>query len=235
MLNLKAPIKVMLDGTKPFEGTGCRKALKISTRSICSSCNNVWLSELEKKAKPLLQYIISGEMANVPEYFDSDAQEQIAVWATKTMLLLDYTSHYDREYRKSLFDKEELRKRMQDLYNIKKPLADTKVWISATKTRNPIDKSEHRLLAYFTGHRFDNGSVLSTLTIASLVIQICFQESNNIGNLTPPYPFSSVLTPLSPQLMPRIFFLPKKCNVALEPSELDGLSTWRVSEYKKLS
>lgn len=139
ILNVEFPIKIMINGTKPFEGSKTRKALKVSTYQVCKSCNNGWLAELERNSKPLLHNIILGETKMVPEYFDSSDQITIAVWATKTMLLLDYASSFEHGYRTKLFTQKQLQLMMQKLFSTKAPLEDTTVWISATKTRNPED------------------------------------------------------------------------------------------------
>lgn len=231
ILQVKYPIKVKINGTKPFEGSATRKTLKVSTNRVCKGCNTGWLAELEKSSQPLLKYIILGETKKVPEHFDPAEQHTIALWATKTMLLLDYASSYELHYRTSLFAQDKLELMMQNCSSTKAPLEGTKVWISATKTRNRTNPNADRLLSFHTSIRLSDGSYLSTFTLASLVIQILIKSAKSTEDINPPYPYRCLLTPIFPPLMRRIFFQPKKRLCVFEASDLEGLSLWSNNKH----
>jgi hypothetical protein len=53
---------------------------------VCRKCNNEWLSELEKRAKPLLLILMNG----MPFTMGADAQRLLALWAAKTMMVAEF-------------------------------------------------------------------------------------------------------------------------------------------------
>lgn len=63
-------------------------SLGIVTRSVCAACNNGWMSELEGRAKPLLEPLISGHARTLTP----TDQMALALWATKTSISLLYAS-----------------------------------------------------------------------------------------------------------------------------------------------
>lgn len=52
---------------------------------VCPSCNNDWMSGLERAVQPVLGPMILGQ----PMVLDSDAIEALAIWATKTALVFE--------------------------------------------------------------------------------------------------------------------------------------------------
>lgn len=53
---------------------------------VCQKCNNEWLSDLEKRTKPLLLMLING----LPFTLDADAQVALATWAAKTIMAAEF-------------------------------------------------------------------------------------------------------------------------------------------------
>lgn len=53
---------------------------------LCATCNNVWLSGLERKVRPLLEPMA---VSAKPTMIDPAAQQLLAFWAVKTCLLLE--------------------------------------------------------------------------------------------------------------------------------------------------
>jgi hypothetical protein len=53
---------------------------------FCQKCNNEWLSELEKRIKPLLLMLING----MPFTLSVDAQVLLATWAAKTIMAAEF-------------------------------------------------------------------------------------------------------------------------------------------------
>lgn len=60
--------------------------LESKTRAVCAKCNNQWMSKIENSTKPLLVPMIMGRQAEV--VLSPGEQEQIAIWAFKTSLML---------------------------------------------------------------------------------------------------------------------------------------------------
>jgi hypothetical protein len=53
-------------------------------RAVCEPCNTGWGSEIENEVKPILMPLI----ADQPILLDPSQQASLAVWATKTLLML---------------------------------------------------------------------------------------------------------------------------------------------------
>lgn len=60
-----------------------RAGLKV--RFVCTVCNNGWMSELENRAKPVVEMLLSDSPVTV----DSDAQKVLSVWATKNAMVFE--------------------------------------------------------------------------------------------------------------------------------------------------
>jgi hypothetical protein len=64
----------------------------LRVKDLCPSCNNDWCSEIETEAQPILKPLIEGR----PAPLDASQQATLAVWATKTLLMLQQTYPEDR-------------------------------------------------------------------------------------------------------------------------------------------
>jgi hypothetical protein len=87
--NIKGP--VTLDAREEGSGqrrrVGAMQALNITLHdAICEECNSVWLSRLERAAKPLLAPMA---VSAKPTLLSPANQKFIAAWAVKTVLLLE--------------------------------------------------------------------------------------------------------------------------------------------------
>ena len=58
----------------------------VKVRVVCESCNNGWLSRLEKTAKPILIPLINGERCGLT----LEKQMTIATWAAKTVMTAEH-------------------------------------------------------------------------------------------------------------------------------------------------
>jgi len=58
-----------------------------TVRSVCATCNNGWMSDLETEAQPLLEPLLKGEIIRLSE----PEQMIAATWAVKTVLVLGTT------------------------------------------------------------------------------------------------------------------------------------------------
>ena len=57
----------------------------LKLKRVCADCNNEWMSELEKRTRPLLEPLIHGRSSDI----GSAAQRQIATWCQLKCLCLD--------------------------------------------------------------------------------------------------------------------------------------------------
>ena len=74
---------------------------------VCADCNNGWMSDIETNAQPILKNLI---LTHDSAVLDKQAQQKVAVWAQKTVLVLNratggsfkipanfYTDLYDKQ------------------------------------------------------------------------------------------------------------------------------------------
>jgi hypothetical protein len=59
--------------------------LDAHVRRVCQDCNGGWMSQLEMRAKPLLEPMFDGE----PVTLERDEQAVVAAWTVKTLMMLD--------------------------------------------------------------------------------------------------------------------------------------------------
>jgi len=69
----------------------------VTIKSVCAKCNNGWMSELENKSIPLIGSLLE----DVALYLDVSQQTSIAIWATKTAMILDSVAGHSRFYSKT--------------------------------------------------------------------------------------------------------------------------------------
>jgi hypothetical protein len=68
------------------------RVLDMTVKAVCATCNQGWLSDLEAKFAAKMLAAIAGK----PVQLASDEQEMVAIWATKTWLLLEKALRFDR-------------------------------------------------------------------------------------------------------------------------------------------
>ncbi len=72
----------MVDGTeRRWEST---TPLAFTARTVCKTCNNTWMSEIENQAKPYLEPMIT---ASSPVVLDEPAQGAVATWMVLRFLI----------------------------------------------------------------------------------------------------------------------------------------------------
>jgi hypothetical protein len=78
--------------------------LDAQVRRVCQRCNSEWMSQLEVRAKPLLEPMFDGK----PVTLEQDEQAVVAAWVVKTLIMLDLwrpkpnafsPSHHQQLYR----------------------------------------------------------------------------------------------------------------------------------------
>jgi hypothetical protein len=62
-------------------------AYQAKARCVCATCNNAWMSALEREAQPLIRPMITG---NLSVALQGPAQKLLARWAMKTALMIQY-------------------------------------------------------------------------------------------------------------------------------------------------
>lgn len=72
-----APVEAPEVWEAPAKETGVKR--------VCATCNNEWMSDLEKRAKPLIGWMILGK----PIRLSVDDQLAVATWGFKTFLMLN--------------------------------------------------------------------------------------------------------------------------------------------------
>lgn len=70
---------------KPLRWTN-EKAIELTVKVVCKSCNEGWMAALESQIIPILTPLIKGE----PRRLDSPACKVLAAWTFKTTLLAEY-------------------------------------------------------------------------------------------------------------------------------------------------
>jgi hypothetical protein len=62
---------------------GARGHLGLVSREVCKQCNNVWMSQLESAAKPILKPMMDG----IPSELTPQQQHIVALWFLKTCIM----------------------------------------------------------------------------------------------------------------------------------------------------
>jgi hypothetical protein len=86
---------------------------------VCKGCNNHWMSDLQKAAKPVLIPLITGK-SNKPITLNLDRQKLLASWATMTVICAEY--FYPSRAAISVTDR-------RWLYKTKSAPNDFRIWI----------------------------------------------------------------------------------------------------------
>ena len=105
-------------------------------RLVCARCNNGWMSDIERAAKPVLEALFQGQRVLLRR----SEQTLIATWFTKTALvehltqpIRDPITHEHREY----------------IYNVRQPPPESHVWLG---TADFLPNSRGR--SFFQGIEF---------------------------------------------------------------------------------
>lgn len=76
---------VEVEGQERFESSRLGQAFSETSRTVCASCNNGWMSRLETATKELFVAMTGGG----PLILDREMQQTLAAWALKTMIMHD--------------------------------------------------------------------------------------------------------------------------------------------------
>ena len=99
------------------------------SKAVCSDCNSGWLSDLETAAAPVVRRLVTGEKV----VLSGEEQRVVATWSYKTVLLLQMTR---REAIRSMPPA-----RFQELYVLRRPPADVRVWLGAALGNNAMHET----------------------------------------------------------------------------------------------
>ena len=133
------------------------------TASVCVTCNNRWLSVLEKDIQPVLGPLIEGKERTLAP----DEQRLLATWAVKTALMLDLASgnpliatgfYYDLRLRRC-------------------PLPSQVVWLGAYRDSQYAAWASHQALHVGISTIEPPNAFVSTFTAFRAVFQV-------VGHLT---------------------------------------------------
>ena len=109
------------------------------TRKVCRACNNGWMREADDAARPMLAAFARGE----PFTLDARQQEQLAFWATKTVL-----AHLSVEPEQYRFATPE---HFQEVCETRGPLDGSQLWLGG---------NEHGHVAWARAHALNLRSEL---------------------------------------------------------------------------
>src|SRR5205823_423049 len=76
-------------GVEGYDRVAHSVGLGFRVNRVCAQCNSGWLSRLEQESSPILQPLIQGLDDYV--FLTLREQRQIALWATKTAMVVDQT------------------------------------------------------------------------------------------------------------------------------------------------
>lgn len=111
----------------------------IYSRKVCRSCNGGWMRAADEAARPMLAACAQGHSFSL----DAEEQEQLAFWATKTVLAL--LTVEPEEYR---FARPE---HYREVFESRAPLTGSQVWLGG---------NEHGHVAWARAHALNLGGEL---------------------------------------------------------------------------
>jgi len=77
---------------------------KLPLKWLCASCNSGWMSRLEREVKPIIESILDEKVNAI----DASAQQTLAVWAVKTVMVLEALDP-DRQWFYTAEEREQMR------------------------------------------------------------------------------------------------------------------------------
>jgi hypothetical protein len=141
--------------------------VELRTKRVCVTCNTSWLYNLEGDAEPILAPMVRGDpfwiQPQEARSLTRDEQSLVALWACKTMLLLDLTSALTAmpdEHRRWVYEHRE-------------PPQNTWVWL--TSFTGPAHYSNFATLPVVDDQQpagTEPEGYLATLSVGHLVFQI---------------------------------------------------------------
>ena len=130
----------------------------LAVKGVCPTCNSGWMSDLENGCKPLLSELISGREVKLSR----DDQRMLCVWATKTVMVMEFVGASTRT---PYFSAEERKRLMSALA----PANGTVVFLAGYVGRHAFWGTEHPLV--FKDDRDQFPGYSATMGFGSVVIQ----------------------------------------------------------------
>lgn len=153
-------------------------------KAVCARCNQGWLSQLEGDAKPFLSSMIRGRRRT---YYDR-GRELCALWALKTVMMLEYGQP---EERRSIPVSH-----FGELYRAQAVLPDVRVWFGATTFGSGALAATRTIdLQLETG---DEHGYSGTLCVGHLVFEVVRVHIGDWEKLQIQRPLDRALVPLWP-------------------------------------
>lgn len=163
------------------------KVFQQTVNTVCKSCNNNWMSEIENQAKPILTKMLRDK--NI--VLDKKSQLKIATWAMKTILVMNHDNpkgksiipqgHYDRFYSTKTIGNESLMLLGYNHIDRLKPgdrLASN--WLAVTERMSVHkDVSEEDMRAIMQ----EPTTYGATLSLANIVFQLIGHKAPSTINL----------------------------------------------------
>jgi hypothetical protein len=146
---------------RPGVRTWSTRSLDVRVKQICCGCNTGWMSDLEGAARPLLAPMIRGEPTSV----GVSVQQVVATWATKTAMMLCYTTTPPRA---------RPAKQRRWLYEKRTPPPGAVVWLAHYRgTGWGLRSQTHELdLTVVSRPEDTRAGEVSTFTIGALALQV---------------------------------------------------------------
>ncbi|HEY4277717.1 MAG TPA: hypothetical protein VGM91_05830 [Conexibacter sp.] len=177
-------------------------------RSVCSDCNNGWMSDLETQVQPLLEPLLRKNAIRLSEA----EQTVVATWAVKTALVLGSTmGRYGV-----------VREHYADFYNDRRPSAGTLVALAGgvDSRFSMVDFKPMRVTDVFGPMPFPQTAYAALISVGYLVVWVASWRDVPLP-LPRLRPWEEPLVPIWPIMNPVV-----ECPVkyVLDPSGIQALS-----------
>lgn len=133
--------------------------LAVRVRRVCKVCNHGWMSDLENKSKRLLIWLM--ELRSL--HLSTEDQNLVALWATKTAMMLGFT----HPTRRSIADAD-----YHHLYEHQQPPPFTHVWIARYGGSEPDPFYRHHGLQFDSPSGRRGTGYGATMCLEHLVLRV---------------------------------------------------------------
>jgi hypothetical protein len=133
--------------------------LEVRVKRVCEVCNHGWMSDLENGTKRLLVWLMEARSL----YLSPEDQAQVALWATKTAMMLGFTHPRRRKIPDTDY---------HYLYKHREPPPFTSVWLARYSRipENPFYR--HYGLELVTVSGRSGNAYVATMCIQQLVLRV---------------------------------------------------------------
>ena len=170
---------------------------EITVKTVCNPCNNGWMSALEAECIPLIGSMMQGVTVPLSE----DQQRLVAVWATKTAMMMD--SIKGREAGKRFYTRAEC----EQLRAERVIPDDTRIWLGQYIGDGTLGGfgTDFTVVAAELGMQRVARGMANTIVVGRLVLQIVTIHRHpehlhrNISDVQPkPGDWQDLLVPICP-------------------------------------